>query len=158
MGYISFPNHRLTTYSTGGPTNCSAAFDGLHPNSQGEFEIAHAFSKTLYHNFGIGQQPLALPAEIPSRTCPAPVTVAIYPSQELLRFTWDYVFGAYGYEVEARQAGVEWVIDAVANFTQERHMDALWTMEETAWEFRVRSWCESTIKSAWTSAISPVMP
>jgi hypothetical protein len=84
------------TYSLGGQINCSAALDGIHPNSQGEFEIAHVFSKTLHHNFGIGQQPLSLPAEFPSRTCLAPAAAAIYPSQERLRFTWDFVYGAYG--------------------------------------------------------------
>jgi hypothetical protein len=141
------------TYSVGGQIDCSASFDGIHPNSQGEFEIARAFSRTLYHNFGIGQQPLALPAKFPSRTCLTPATVAIYPSQERIRFTWDFVYGAYGYEVQVRQEGFEWVTDS-ANYTQERHMDTLWTTEGTTWEFRVRTYCEMTIKSPWTGAVS----
>jgi hypothetical protein len=108
---MSFPSDRLITYSVGGQMNCSAALDGIHPNSRGEFEIARAFSKTLYHSFGIGQEPLALPAKYPSRTCLTPAAVAIYPSQEGIRFTWDFVYGAYCYEVQVRQEGVEWGTD-----------------------------------------------
>ena len=125
----------------------------MHPNSQGELEIAHAFSNTLYHNFGIGRQPLALLARFPSRTCLAPATVAIYPDQEYIRFTWDFVYGAFGYEVEVRQEGFEWVADS-ANFTKERHADTLWTTGGATWEFRVRTYCESTVKSPWTGAVS----
>lgn len=127
--------------------------DGIHLNSQGEFEIAHAFSKTLYHKFGLGQQPLAIPDKFPTRTCPAPATVAIYPGQEYMRFVWDFVYGAYGYEVQVRREGVEWVADSV-NSTQDRHMDTPWTTDGKTWEFRVRTHCELAINSVWTPAVS----
>lgn len=36
--------------------------DGLHPNAWGEFQIANAFSHTLVNDFGLGKNPIAVPA------------------------------------------------------------------------------------------------
>jgi hypothetical protein len=151
---ILFLSDYLITYSVGGPISCTGSVDGVHPNSQGEFEIAHAFSNTLYHKFSIGKQPLALPTEFPALTCLVPATVAVYPSKEHTRFVWGFVYGARGYDVQVRREGAEWVTDS-ANFTKDRHMDTEWTTKGT-WEFRVRTHCELTIKSRWTDAISAV--
>jgi hypothetical protein len=127
--------------------------DGIHPNSQGEIEIAHAFSKTLQRDFGIGQQPLALPDKFPGQTCLCPATAVTYTSKEQIRFAWAFVYGARGYEVQVRRGGVEWVTDS-ANFTRDRHLDTFWTTEGSVWEFRVRTYCEMTVESPWTDAIS----
>jgi len=37
---------------------CPAAYDGLHPNALGEYQIAQAFSKTLCEDFQLGGSPL----------------------------------------------------------------------------------------------------
>lgn len=47
------------------------------------FEIARAFNRTLYYNFGIEQQPLALPAKFPSRTCLTPATLRFIPAKSV---------------------------------------------------------------------------
>ncbi|TPX11678.1 uncharacterized protein E0L32_007657 [Thyridium curvatum] len=44
------------------PGGCPAGSDGLHPNAWGEFQIANAFSHTLVNDFGLGKNPIAVPA------------------------------------------------------------------------------------------------
>ncbi|EEQ35110.1 hypothetical protein McanMca71_001702 [Microsporum canis] len=44
-----------------GMAACEAGYDGLHPNAQGEYQIAHAFTLTLVNDFKIGSSPLMVP-------------------------------------------------------------------------------------------------
>jgi hypothetical protein len=154
---ILFLSNCLIIYFIGGQLNCSASLDGIHPNSQGEFEIAYAFAKTLSQKFGIGQ-PLILPVKYPDRICLAPATAFTYPrieGKEQIRFAWDFVYGAYGYDVQVRREGVEWTDSA--NYTKDRHVDTAWTTGGATWEFRVRTHCEETVKSPWTDAVLAVL-
>ncbi|BCR97517.1 SGNH/GDSL hydrolase family protein [Aspergillus luchuensis] len=50
-----------------GPDACPAGYDGLHPNTLGEYQIARAFSLTLVKVYGIGNSPLIIPDKIPER-------------------------------------------------------------------------------------------
>lgn len=50
-----------------GPDACPAGYDGLHPNTVGEYQIARAFSLTLVKDYGIGGSPLTIPDKIPER-------------------------------------------------------------------------------------------
>ncbi|OJZ88048.1 hypothetical protein ASPFODRAFT_43669 [Aspergillus luchuensis CBS 106.47] len=50
-----------------GPDACPAGYDGLHPNTLGEYQIARAFSLTLVKDYGIGNSPLIIPDKIPER-------------------------------------------------------------------------------------------
>jgi hypothetical protein len=147
----------LIIYFIGGPKNCSASLDGLHPNNQGEYEIAYAFAKTLSEKSGIGQ-PLALPAEYPHRNCLAPASVFTYPrieGRQQIRFAWDFVYGGYGYDVQVRRAGAEW---KGSEFARDRHVDTEASNEGGTWEFRVRTNCEETVKSPWTHTVAAVLP
>ena len=47
-----------------GMSNCDAGYDGLHPNAQGEFQIAHAFTLTMINDFKIGSSPLVIPPNL----------------------------------------------------------------------------------------------
>lgn len=47
-----------------GMSTCEAGYDGLHPNAQGEFQIAHAFTLTLTNDFKIGSSPLMVPSRL----------------------------------------------------------------------------------------------
>ncbi|KAE8137366.1 SGNH hydrolase-type esterase domain-containing protein [Aspergillus pseudotamarii] len=43
------------------PIACPVGYDGLHPNAQGEYQIARAFTLTLVKDFDIGASPLSVP-------------------------------------------------------------------------------------------------
>ncbi len=104
----------------------------------------------------MGTRALSLPSEFPSRSCVTPANPNTYPGADGIKFTWDSVYGAYGYEVQVRADGAKWSTDFV-NYTQSRHIDASWTADGTLWEFRARTYCEITIKSPWTPVVSGIM-
>jgi lysophospholipase L1-like esterase len=60
------------SYSCTPNGGCPAAYDGLHPNELGEYQIAAAFSRTMASSFGIGRAPLTIPAVVPTRPTPVP--------------------------------------------------------------------------------------
>lgn len=70
-------------------TACPAAYDGLHPNALGEFQIARAFTLTLVNNFQIGTSPLAIPSNIPVRSLPVPSNLQASSSPGGVTATWD---------------------------------------------------------------------
>ena len=57
---------------TGGWNKSEGAYDGLHPNALGEYEIAQAFSRTLNEAFSLGRNELFIPKDIPPRPTPTP--------------------------------------------------------------------------------------
>ena len=74
------------------PGGCEAGYDGLHPNSWGEFEIASAFTKTLFNDLKLGSGPLAVPdRNDPSlvRNLPAPSNLEVFSSPQGVTATWD---------------------------------------------------------------------
>ncbi len=77
----------LTLRYIGDLEGCPAGYDGLHPNALGEYQIAHAFTKTLNEKFKIGQQPLAIPDQIPRRPCAAPTRPKAEAKEDGLRFS-----------------------------------------------------------------------
>jgi hypothetical protein len=100
-----------SAYSCSPRGGCSAAYDGLHPNAKGEYEIASAFSKTLHADFGIGSGALAVPADAASQGFKNPTTpknLKVETAPWGLKITWDKVFGANSYEVRSRLKGLDW--------------------------------------------------
>lgn len=74
------------------PGGCEAGYDGLHPNAWGEFEIASAFTKTLFNDLKLGSGPLAVPdPNDPSlvRDLPAPSNLQVFSSPQGVTATWD---------------------------------------------------------------------
>jgi hypothetical protein len=87
--------------------DCPAAYDGLHPNELGEYQvserssnprrgpqlrphkIARAFTRALVHGLGIGNAPLEVPGQIPARPLPIPASLQIFESPVGLTATWD---------------------------------------------------------------------
>ncbi|KAF4122962.1 Fibronectin type III domain [Geosmithia morbida] len=51
----------VATYYDCSADGCPAGYDGLHPNALGEYQIAHAFSRTLVRNMNLGSKPLQVP-------------------------------------------------------------------------------------------------
>lgn len=85
--------------------NCTAAYDGLHPNELGEYQIARAFSRALVTGLGIGSSPLSVPSSISGRALPVPSNFRLSSSPQGVTGTWDKIYGAYDYEIDYRING-----------------------------------------------------
>lgn len=117
-------------------TGCPAGYDGLHPNSIGEYEIAQAFSITLVNSFQIGSQPLSIPLQVPTRPTPVPSNLQAVTSAEGVTVTWDAVYGAFGYDIRYRLVGFpEWNVGEIGT----NRYDTVWTEDGLEWEYGVRT-------------------
>ncbi|MGV9773872.1 GDSL-type esterase/lipase family protein [Streptosporangium sp. NPDC003464] len=84
------------------------AYDGLHPNSIGEFKIAKAFADAFSSAFAHGRVDFLDP--IPRTADPlvisAPAGITATPHGSHIRVSWPHVFGASGYWLYWRDATV----------------------------------------------------
>jgi lysophospholipase L1-like esterase len=134
-------------------SGCPAGYDGLHPNSLGEYQIAQAFSRTLYDAFQIGNSVLAIPASIPDRPTPIPSNFQATSSPQGVTVTWHAVYGALGYSVRNRLVGqTDW---GVAR-TGMNAFYTTWTIDGLEWEYQVCTQNGDSMASAWTSIASAV--
>ncbi|RMY56208.1 hypothetical protein D0863_13055 [Hortaea werneckii] len=120
------------------PDGCPAGYDGLHPNILGEFEIARAFSLTLYDCFGIGHAALQVPSrrDMPQRPRHIPSSLVAMGAPMGVTVTWDAVFGARGYDVRNRMQGKDkWEVAQA----QSNRFDTTFTVAGIAWEYQVRT-------------------
>ncbi|MFJ3816098.1 phosphatidylinositol-specific phospholipase C domain-containing protein [Streptomyces sp. NPDC090056] len=118
------------------PASCPAAYDGLHPNARGEFQIAGAFADTLHEEFGLGTSALTVPAGVPARPGGTPAGVKAASADTGIVVTWDPVFGAFGYEVRSRPAGTTaW---STTRVTANRS-DSTWVVDGQRMEYQVRA-------------------
>ncbi|KAF7191971.1 hypothetical protein HII31_06616 [Pseudocercospora fuligena] len=97
-----------TKYTCGPYRPCPAAFDGLHPNALGEYQIANAFSEALVQGFGIGSEPLRIPSTVHERATPAPVILRAVGNAAGATLSWDRIYGITEYEVSSRIEGQGW--------------------------------------------------
>ncbi|EME88801.1 uncharacterized protein MYCFIDRAFT_110024, partial [Pseudocercospora fijiensis CIRAD86] len=95
-------------YTCGPYRPCPAAFDGLHPNALGEYEIASAFSEALAREIGIGKEPLRIPKTVTDRAMPPPVVLRAFGNAAGATLTWDRIYGITEYEVASRIEGQDW--------------------------------------------------
>ncbi|MFE5509875.1 phosphatidylinositol-specific phospholipase C domain-containing protein [Streptomyces sp. NPDC056529] len=118
------------------PASCPAAYDGLHPNARGEFQIAGAFADTLHEEFGLGTSALTVPDDVPARPGGTPAGVKAASADTGIVVTWDPVFGAFGYEVRSRPAGTTaW---STTRVTANRS-DSTWVVDGQRMEYQVRA-------------------
>lgn len=94
---------------------CPAGYDGLHPNALGEYQIAQAFSSALVGSFAIGASRLEVPASVPARPIQVPANFKAVTSGFGVSVTWDYTYGAIGYELDSRTAGSSFGSPALQN-------------------------------------------
>ncbi|KAH7031699.1 LOW QUALITY PROTEIN: uncharacterized protein B0I36DRAFT_410163 [Microdochium trichocladiopsis] len=128
-----------------GVAACPAAYDGLHPNALGEFQIAQAFSTTLKNSFGLGSAVLAIPGNIPGRSCSMPGNVRASSSPQGVTVTWDKVCGATGYN------GQPWTEPQYANPVN--RVDTSWTVAGLEWEYQIQAVCGDSIKSSYSGTV-----
>lgn len=139
-------------YSSG-PKGAPGAYDGLHPNSLGEYEIAQAFSETLNRFYGVGSVPLRLPKAIPLRPTPVPSNVSAHTSPGGVTVTWDAVYGAMGYDVKYRSRGdSNW--DAA--LVQTNRYDTTLANDGQVFEYMIRTNNGEELKSEWSKIASAV--
>ncbi|KAF5254019.1 hypothetical protein FANTH_1201 [Fusarium anthophilum] len=74
------------------PSGCPAGTDDLHPNAEGEFQIASIFSKTLVKDFNLGKDPVQVPGQGDSalaRALPQSSNFRVFSSPQGVTATWD---------------------------------------------------------------------
>lgn len=132
---------------------CPAGYDGLHPNAKGEYQIARAFSLTLVNDMKIGNSPLQIPGNIPSRPVSVPSNFKVSTSPQGVTATWDKVYGAYGYNVRSRISGyTDWSVGNVAM----NRFDTRWSLEGYTYDIQVQTSCGDGCAGDWTSVGSAV--
>lgn len=135
-----------------GVNSCPAGYDGLHPNALGEYQIAHAFELTLQDGWGIGDTVPDVPAAVPSRPTPMPSNVKAATAPFGVTVTWDKVFGARGYTVRSRVAGLPWTETSVGV----NRFDTTATFDGWEWEYQVRTDNATDGQSDWSPIVTAV--
>ncbi|MCP2168485.1 Fibronectin type III domain-containing protein [Goodfellowiella coeruleoviolacea] len=143
----------MTAYSCS-PDSCPAAYDGLHPNSLGEVQLAGAFAGTLHDKYGLGEDRGPVPpGQLPVRPTPAPTNLKAVSSPLGVTVTWDPVYGAFGYDVRSRIAGQTTWSEGRTNTNR---TDTTWTVDGIQWEYQVRTVGGDDVKGPWTETVSAV--
>ena len=137
----------------GGQHHSEAAYDGLHPNALGDYQLAQAFSRTLVADFNIGRHELCIPATIPPRIVSTPTNFKAGSAPSGVAVTWDAVYGAFWYDLRVRLAGSH---DWTTCYVPSNRYDTTFCVKGQRWEYQLRSRAGDTIKSAWSPLVSAV--
>ncbi|WP_282090683.1 GDSL-type esterase/lipase family protein [Streptomyces tendae] len=136
------------------PAACPAAYDGLHPNAFGEYQLAIAFEQTLHDRYGLGRGPIPFPPEnLPVRPTPVPTGLKAESSPQGVTVTWNPVYGAFGYDVRSRIAGQTTWGEGRVNSNR---TDTTWTVDGIQWEYQVRTVGGDNVKGPWSNTVSAV--
>lgn len=80
------------------------AYDGLHPNPQGEHKIAKGFANVLWNQFQLGAA-YTIPSEsIPQMVPYSPTSMRATATANGIELQWQHSFGASGYWLYQRDA------------------------------------------------------
>ncbi|KAF2219737.1 SGNH hydrolase-type esterase domain-containing protein [Elsinoe ampelina] len=134
-------------YACGPTGDCPAAYDGLHPNALGEWQIAKAFSDALVKH-GLRTKGITVPTIIDEPTVLTPQIVA-ESAPWGVNVTWDKVYGSRGYDTRSRVKGSMTWSEGVSNTNR---MHITFTAAGVDWEFQVRAsrGAADKYKSAWS--------
>ncbi|WP_124278880.1 fibronectin type III domain-containing protein [Streptomyces sp. ADI93-02] len=136
------------------PAACPAAYDGLHPNAFGEYQLAIAFEQTLHDRYGLGRGPIPFPPEnLPIRPTPVPTGLKAESSPQGVTVTWNPVYGAFGYDVRSRIAGQSTWGEGRVNSNR---TNTTWTVDGIQWEYQVRTVGGDNVKGPWSGTVSAV--
>ncbi|MGX4695386.1 GDSL-type esterase/lipase family protein (plasmid) [Streptomyces sp. JNUCC 63] len=136
------------------PAACPAAYDGLHPNAFGEYQLAIAFEQTLHDQYGLGRGVMPFPPEnLPVRPTPVPTGLKAESTPKGVTVTWDPVYGAFGYDVRSRIAGQTTWSEGRVNSNR---TDTTWTVDGIQWEYQVRTVGGDNVKGPWSGTVSAV--
>jgi lysophospholipase L1-like esterase len=93
------PVHFVDISSGYDPTTMT--YDGLHPNGDGEYEIADAFAAALANDYGVGKVP-GSPPSVPPITMTTPASLDASISSKGVLLQWSRVYAASGYKIFER--------------------------------------------------------
>ncbi|KAL5326321.1 hypothetical protein ACEPPN_007459 [Leptodophora sp. 'Broadleaf-Isolate-01'] len=136
------------------PDSCPDGWDGLHPNSMGEYHIAEAFARSLQYHFQKDLQhptePLSVGTSAEPRVIGTPQNVRTSSLPEGVFTIWEREPQARGYNVRSRLQGMSdwWSDGGVPGGTWA--LLSTWISEGQTWEFQARTSGDNGDKSAWS--------
>lgn len=98
----SSPVHLVDISSGYDPTIGVDSYDGVHPDGEGEYEIADAFASALADDYGVGADPGTPPASVPGISMTTPTSMSASLSATGVLLQWSHVYGATGYKIFER--------------------------------------------------------
>lgn len=135
------------------PEGCPDGWDGLHPNSLGEYHIAEAFAKIIKGYFQFDGPDFEVVSDPEPRVISTPANVRTTSVPEGLRTDWDYVSGARGYDLRSRLKGMEgWWSEGPASLNAAAW--TTWVVSGQTWEFQVRTRGDNDDRSEWSAITS----
>lgn len=135
------------------PGGCPDGYDGLHPNSLGEYHIAEAFAKSLKADWGFTGPDFSVPANPEARVVNTPTNLACSGLPEGNYVAWAADPQARGYEIRSRLQGMaEWWSSGAVYPSTSASFSA-WVEEGQTWEYQVRTKGDNDVTSSWTGSV-----
>ena len=134
-------------------SGCPDGYDGLHPNSLGEYHIAEAFAKVLKADYGWDGADFSVPSNPEKRVVSTPKTISCTPYPEGNYIVWSDDPQARGYEIRSRLEGQsDWWSSGVVYPSTSASFTA-WVLDGQIWEYQVRTKGDNDNRSSWTSSV-----
>jgi hypothetical protein len=134
------------------PEGCPDGYDGLHPNTKGEYHIAQAFARALKRDFGFVGEDFVVPKNIPGRPVQAPANVVSCSYPEGIVTTWDRVTNARGYEIRSRIEGASGWWSEGQVYPNTWASWSPWISDGQTWEYQVRTKGDNNERSGWSAS------
>lgn len=123
----------------------------------GEYQIAHAFSASLYNDFQMGSGPLQIPSNIPPRemTGVVPPNFNAFSSPQGATAEWSAVFGAYSYDTQntitlADGTPIAW--NWSPQSVSANRWDTVWAQDGLIFTLQVRARAGNRV-GPWTNSV-----
>jgi lysophospholipase L1-like esterase len=135
------------------PDACPDGYDGLHPNSMGEYHIAEAFARSLKADFYFDGDDFVVPSNPEARVVSTPTGVQALQVDEGILATWLADPEARGYEIRSRVQGMTgwWSDGEIGNGNRNYYT---WLLDGQTWEFQVCTRGDNDVRSDWGSIAS----
>jgi lysophospholipase L1-like esterase len=133
------------------PGGCPDGYDGLHPNSMGEYHIAQAFAKSLKADWGFNGPDFSVPAAAEPRVVNTPTNVGCNSYPEGNYIFWSRDPQARGYVIRSRLQGMsDWWSEGDTSVSASFNS---WLQEGQIWEYQVRTKGDNEDRSAWAASV-----
>ncbi|KAL4732971.1 hypothetical protein BDV11DRAFT_214583 [Aspergillus similis] len=132
------------------PESCPDGYDGLHPNSMGEYHIAQAFARSLKADFGFHGPDFEVPTNPEPRIISTPTGVQTFSYPEGLYTTWKKVPNARGYDIRSRLQGMTGWWSEGQVYPNTYASWTTWLGDGQTWEFQVRTRGDNDDISSWS--------
>ncbi|NKZ01275.1 GDSL-type esterase/lipase family protein [Nocardiopsis alborubida] len=113
------------------------AWDGLHPNTQGDYFIASKFADALHEEFGMGAPYGNIPSPLPDVELEQVDWVSAGVTDQGFRLSWAREFGASGYYIWTRDATLAEPWELLPLPAPGDYFRSTWVRDGHTYEFRV---------------------